>query len=92
LIVVKVSKDDPTIYKELLGESIKGESVKFDDENLEAISNPEEIRKVYKLQQPHKNRPKHDVNVSREAEATVQESRHDLELSILGMIALRGAT
>ena len=80
LLAVKITDSDPEPFERLLDEHVQGCSVTFTADNLAKSSDVDFIRKAYKL--PLTNQPGVDQSCQ------LQE----LELSILGLMALRGAT
>ena len=80
LLVIKVSRDGPESYEKLLGDNIQGQPADFTVENISAISDEAYIRKTYKL--PLATRP----------DEGHRNDCKELEYSILGLMALRGAT
>lgn len=71
---------------EHLAKSVEGTSVPFDDEPLSAISDIGKIRKAYKLGAAPSAPAKAQVN------GTTDSGKRELEISILGAMALRGAS
>lgn len=90
LLVVKVSPDvTHDSVAAHLGSSIQGNSVPFDDETLAKISDVSKIKKVYKLGALPSPVAKEDL-----AQCSGKQGRGakwQLELSLLGAIALRGS-
>ena len=62
--------------------NVEGEQIEFDEENLTQVVDIAKVRKAYKLGAPPKNK------YSAESKQDLKE----MELIILGMMALRGAT
>ncbi|KAL1999215.1 hypothetical protein VTN02DRAFT_4882 [Thermoascus thermophilus] len=89
LLVVKVSVTPEITHDsvaEHLAKSVEGTSVPFDDESLSAISDLGKIRKAYKLGAAPSAPAKAPVN------GTTDGGKRELEISILGAMALRGAS
>ena len=66
--------------------AVEGNSVEFSDKELASICDVDEIRKIYKLG---------SVKAKQSDQSTsnlTDEERKEMESSILGAIALRGAT
>ena len=78
---MKVTSSDPTPYQTLLRDNIQGNQVAFNDTNISDVADEAYIRKTYKLPVPSKGSSASDQ----------ARLREDLELSILGLMALRGA-
>ena len=94
LLVIKVSTS-PDITHEMvakhLEESVQGVSVPFDDGTLSSISDLPKIKKAYKLTSITSKPSKENQNQA--GGASVEQSVDKiLEKSIIGSIALRGAT
>ncbi|MCJ1327428.1 hypothetical protein MMC10_004097 [Thelotrema lepadinum] len=87
LLVIKVTESDPIVYQELVQRSVEGTPLEFNDANLATLSDEESIRKTYKLQAGSKASSK-----TSKTQPISGEARRDLEISILGLVALRGAT
>lgn len=68
-----------------LGQNVEGTPVPFDDETLSKISDIAKIKKAYKLGALNTTPPN-------QANGTQDNGMRRLELSVLGAIALRGAT
>jgi len=89
--VVKVSVTPDITHDsvaEHLGKSVEGTSVPFDDESLSAIADIGKIRKAYKLgaaPAASAKAPSAQVN------GTTDGGKRELEINILGAMALRGA-
>ncbi|KAI9924777.1 hypothetical protein ASPWEDRAFT_40653 [Aspergillus wentii DTO 134E9] len=88
LLVVKFSVTPEVTHESVaahLGQSVEGSPVPFNDETLSEISDVGKIKKAYKLgalATPSKATPN----------GAQDEERRRLELSLIGAIALRGAT
>ncbi|OOF96013.1 hypothetical protein ASPCADRAFT_207361 [Aspergillus carbonarius ITEM 5010] len=88
LLVVKVSVTPEITHESVaahLGENVEGSPVPFDDETLSTISDIAKIKKAYKLGALNTAPPN-------QANGTHDSGMRRLELSVLGAIALRGAT
>ena len=68
-----------------LSQNFEGTLVPFDDENLSGLPDVAKIKKAYKLG-ALPSAPADQAN------GTVDKAKRQLELSVLGAIALRGAT
>lgn len=79
LLVVKITDSTPEPFERLLNEYVQGDSVAFTAENLVKSTDVAHIRKAYKL--PLTSRPAVDQPCQQQ----------ELEISILGLMALRGA-
>lgn len=99
LLVIKVSTS-PSVTSERvrshLATAVQGTCVDFNDENLEAVSHVDKIRKAYKIVSSMSPRgqtkpAKSHLNGVDGADFPVSEKK-ELEVAILGAIALRGAT
>ncbi|OJJ72807.1 hypothetical protein ASPBRDRAFT_176327 [Aspergillus brasiliensis CBS 101740] len=88
LLVVKVSVTPEITHDSVaahLGQHVEGTPVPFDDETLSKISDIAKIKKSYKLGALNTAPPN-------QANGTHDGGMRRLELSVLGAIALRGAT
>lgn len=79
-----------------MGANFEGECIRFCDENLQRCTDLPRVRKIYKLNTPTSGTSKRtkenpDNQKSIETEDEVM-ARKELEMSILGLMALRGAT
>ena len=99
LLVIKVSTS-PSVTSEgirsHLEGAVTGTCVDFNNENLQAASDLGKIRKAYKIgsnmsPKAHSKHSKSPLNGSDGINSTVKGEK-ELEISILGSIALRGAT
>lgn len=93
LLVIKLSTSPEITHESVkthLETAIQGESIEFCDENLAKFVDVARVRKVYKLNGPARpaGRKKQAASDAVEIEASVTR---DLEMSILGLIALKGA-
>jgi len=93
LVILRVATS-PSITAESvkvhLSDAVQGTSVDFSDDNLRDVSDWAKIRKVYKLpsSQSGDKYSKGLVNGDEEADGNVEE----LQMAVLGVMALRGAT
>ncbi|KAL4935159.1 hypothetical protein BDV06DRAFT_135620 [Aspergillus oleicola] len=88
LLVVKVSVTPEIAHDSVaahLAQNVEGTPVAFDDESLSGISDVAKIKKAYKLG-ALPSAPGGQTN------GTIDKGKRQLELSVLGAIALRGAT
>ncbi|OJI82205.1 hypothetical protein ASPTUDRAFT_45604 [Aspergillus tubingensis CBS 134.48] len=88
LLVVKLSVTPEITHDSVaahLGQNVEGTPVPFDDETLSKISDIAKIKKAYKLGALNTTPPN-------QANGTQDNGMRRLELSVLGAIALRGAT
>ncbi|TGO46214.1 hypothetical protein BCON_0337g00030 [Botryotinia convoluta] len=93
LLVVKVaSASSASQISEHLSSVIEGEPVPFDDESLASMVDIARVKKLYKLNALGGGGKKGGTNgVSEKAENKVDEGK-ELEIMVLGAMALRGAT
>ena len=84
---MKISDSDPSAFQKVITENVQGVRQEFNDFNLAAISDEANVRKTYKLQALGK-----DSVASVKGPKEALNARCDLEISILGLMALRGAT
>ena len=79
------------VVLEHLDQHIKGQLVSFTDDSMQSMHDLDRLRRVYKLTVPGKSPAGSKiVNGNRASESSL--STKDLEVSILGAMALRGAT
>jgi hypothetical protein len=95
--VIKVaSEDNATGIAQQLDWAVEAQELDFDDATLYRLCDVAEIRKIYKLPAPHKARGKtkqdEQLVVTRQMSDEAEAERNELQMAILGMIALRGAT
>lgn len=99
MLVIKLSTS-PAVTQETvkahMEANFQGECVPFCDENLRAMTDLQRVRKIYKLNAPVPNASRrievhsdNSMNVRTEDEAAIGK---ELEMSILGSMALRGAS
>ncbi len=99
LLVIKVSTSQSVTEESVgkhLGDAVEGEALHFNDESLQALSDLSKIRKAYKIgsappSKGQSKQPKLLVNGDPLDSASTKE-RKELEIAILGAVALRGAT
>ena len=74
--------------------TIEGVPIQFNDANLQQITDTAKLRKAYKLASPKQNAPLRGANggATHRSPEDVEMERRELEASILGLMALRGAT
>jgi hypothetical protein len=70
-----------------LAESVKGEFIAFDDENLQQFADLTKIQKMYKTSSEGKKTAKHGVNDVQ----SKSDQFYDLEGLLLGMMAIKGS-
>lgn len=88
MLVVKLSVNPEITHDSVaahLEQNVEGTPVPFDDETLSKISDVAKIKKAYKLGALNTAPPN-------QANGTHDDGLRRLELSVLGAIALRGAT
>lgn len=89
--MVKVSVNPDITHDSVadhLGKVIEGTPVPFNDETLSTISDVGKIRKAYKISPPA---TKPAPGAATHVNGSLDDTRRDLEVSVLGAIALRGA-
>ncbi|KAM0171694.1 hypothetical protein ACHAPF_007941 [Botrytis cinerea] len=93
LLVVKVAPaSSASQISEHLSSVVEGEPVPFDDESLASMVDIARVKKLYKLNALGGGGKKSGANgVSGKAENKLDE-RKELEIMVLGAMALRGAT
>ncbi|KAJ9230733.1 hypothetical protein DTO169E5_8300 [Paecilomyces variotii] len=92
LLVIKVSVSPEITHDSVaqhLEKAVEGSPVPFSDETLSAISDVSKIRKAYKLGAAPAKPTK---ATSDQVNGTHYSSQKDLQVALLGAIALRGAT
>ena len=90
LLVIKICPESEAVVAAHLQSAVKATLVEFDDGSLAALADVEKIKKAYKLNDtPTNKETSHEGRKSSTCSTTAE--RHDLEMSILGMLALRGA-
>ena len=96
LVVIKVSTDPSVTHDSVeahLKEVVKGSPLPFEDSSFEDISDLPKIVKAYKLSQTQHTKGKSTPNAVANGDGTsVPNERHELEVSVVGLMALRGAT
>jgi EKC/KEOPS complex subunit CGI121/TPRKB len=97
LLVIKVSTPSAPIDAEAvrahLEAEIEGEMVRFEDEVSEGMTDLGRVRKVYKLNSGGGGGGKKGIEgLSINRVGKEQEERKELEVMVLGAMALRGAT
>ena len=77
-----------------LNRVIEGTPNPFDDGELRGITDVGKLRKSYKLNAPSKSSSQRSISKKDDADKTKDDEheRRELEVSILGLMALRGAT
>ncbi|MCJ1442932.1 MAG: hypothetical protein MMC23_003429 [Stictis urceolatum] len=93
LLVIKIASAD---YAEAIAQqlewAVEGRSLDFDDATLSLLSDMTEIRKTYKLNATPKSKAIDISEDGGQGQMDRNEERSELEVAILGLIALRGAT
>ncbi|KUJ24562.1 CGI-121-domain-containing protein [Mollisia scopiformis] len=88
LLLIKVStptsETSPSDLSSRLSTQIQGDAVPFTDEEIGTMTDLGRVRKIYKLNVPGGGGKKKDGNTA--------EERREMEMLILGAMALRGAT
>ena len=80
-----------------LGNAIQGKSTVFDEEHLQALTDMNKIKKIYKLgtttngKGPQRKKGQQEA-LSDEPFMGMLDERKEAEATILGLIALRGAS
>jgi len=93
LLVIKVGAVDKEDVRRHLEAEVEGEMVGFEDEVLEGMTDFGRVRKVYKLNSGGGGRKKEEIEgLSINGVEMEQEERKELEMMVLGAMALRGAT
>ena len=99
LLVIKVSTSPSVTLESVrrhLDDAVQGVCLEFNNESLHAVSDLGKIRKAYKIatNMPSKGQSKQSKsqrNDTASENATIQETK-ELEIAVVGAIALRGAT
>lgn len=96
LVVVKVPTD-PGITHDIieshLSEVVKGTPLPFEDSSFNGISDLPKITKAYKLSQLSVSKGKSSQSIIGSSGGLwAPDERHELEVSVIGLMALRGAT
>ena len=90
--MVKICSDKSTeAVAEHLRGSVDGSLTAFNDENIAALSDISAIRKVYKLNTPPA-KGKQTTSGKEQLKGEVALDRQEIEMTVLGVLALRGAT
>ena len=96
LVVVKVPTDPGITHDSIeshLSEVVKGTPLPFEDSSFNGISDLPKITKAYKLSQPSSSKGKSSQSVIGSSGGLwAPDERHELEVSVIGLMALRGAT
>ena len=97
LIVVKVSIDPNVTHESIaahLQEAIEGNPVPFEDSSFKGISDVSKIAKAYKISatQQANGKSMSAPPMQGDKGGYAPDGRRELEVSILGLMALRGAT
>jgi EKC/KEOPS complex subunit CGI121/TPRKB len=96
LVVIKVSTDPSFTHDSVeahLKEVVQGSPLPFEDSSFEDISDLPKIAKAYKLSQTQGTKVKSTPNAVANGDGVSDPNeRHELEVSVLGLMALRGAT
>ena len=91
--MIKIASAD---YAEAIAQqlewAVEGRSLDFDDATLSLLSDMTEIRKTYKLNATPKSKAIDISEDGGQGQMDRNEERSELEVAILGLIALRGAT
>ena len=91
IIVIKVCSESGEVVSGNLQKLVEASPAEFNDENIAALSDVEAIKKIYKLT----SSPQHPAGKKAKAGELPPDSdmdRQELETTILGLLALRGAT
>lgn len=95
LIAIKLSTSSTITHdsvKEHLTSNFKGETIDFCDESLAQKADLTRVRKIYKLNQPAQAvNKKQQGAIGEVTEVKADAALRELEISILGLMALRGA-
>jgi EKC/KEOPS complex subunit CGI121/TPRKB len=96
LVVVKVPTDPGITHDSIeshLSEVVKGTPLPFEDSSFNGISDLPKIMKAYKLSQPSLSKGKSSQSAIASSDGLqAPDERHELEVSVIGLMALRGAT
>lgn len=90
LLAIKVSKQDAKVYSDQLEWAVQGKAIEFNDANIAAVSDLAEIKKVYKLNSSTK--PAGRGEKAESQGLSEDDIREEVEVAVLGLMALRGAT
>ena len=81
-----------------LGNAVEGKSVPFDEEQLRNFTDLGKIKKIYKLNAsahgkgPQRKKGQQQESISDKLPTGVTDERKEVEATVLGMMALRGAS
>ena len=92
LVVVKVGEGGDVSkegVEQHLREAVEGTAAEFSDEWLEEVCDLDKVRKTYKLAKPQQAKGTKAMNGDA---GTIRDERSDLEVQVLGLMALRGAS
>ena len=82
--------------KQHLSSSIEGQPTDFSDETLARMADLARVRKIYKLSAPAVTKARknalENLPVINGDRGTMEHDRKEIEVNILGLMALRGAT
>ena len=96
LVIVKIPTDSSITHDTIeshLQEVVKGTPLSFEDSSFEGISDVPKIMKAYKLSQLPQVKGKSSPSAIGSSDRILAaEERHELEVSVIGLMALRGAT
>jgi len=90
LIVIKVTAEGADAIAKQLEWAVEGEALTWSDDEIAKLSNLDEIRKIYKLNDSGKG--KGDGGGAPTRKENAGDERKDLEMAVLGLMALRGAS
>lgn len=97
LIVVKITTDPSVTASDIsqhLTVSIEGTTIDFNDDNISKFTDLGKVRKIYKLNESTKAARQPKKRGAHEAQAVSEkyqvDDRKEMEVVILGMMALRG--
>ncbi|KAI9731572.1 MAG: hypothetical protein M1834_004692 [Cirrosporium novae-zelandiae] len=97
LLVIKLATSPKTTFESVqthLNTSIKGMSIEFTDANLFDIVDVTKIKKIYKLNSPAPKKQKGSTTTNNQLKSvdSEQHERKEIEMVVIGSMALRGAT
>lgn len=97
LIVVKIAIDPSVTASDItqhLATSIEGTAIEFNDDNISKFTDLGKVRKIYKLNESTKAARQPKKRVAHETLAVSEkdqiDDRKEMEVVVLGMMALRG--